>query len=150
MTQSRSFSWNSVAFLAVLLLGFIVSKPASAQRSVDERNLGERLIVIVPIVGTGTAQDPKRPLFVPTPEERIRDGATSLQSFTAVYSDDGKFALVEFVGSDRKAFEAIFKSTRADVKWFDHQNGRATAEAIDEEFRKFKKDFDFKKFKEGK
>ena len=121
-----------------------------AQRRVDERDLGERLILIVPVVGGGTAQDPKRPLFAPTPEDRTRDGAAGILSYTAVLSDDQKFALVELVAQDRKAFDAILKETRADIKRFDHQKGKDKGDDIELEFRKYKKNFDFKKFKEGK
>ena len=123
---------------------------ALAQRQVDERNLGERLLLIVPVVGAGEATDPKRPLFVPTPEERIQAGANGILAYTAVLSDDKKFALVELVARDRKAFEGILKETRPDVKKFDQQRDGARAEDIEAEFRKYKKDFDFKKFKEGK
>ena len=69
--------------------------------------------------------------------------------YTAVLSDDKKFALLELVARDRKAFDAIFKDTRTDVKKFDHVKG-AKKEDIEAEFRKLKKDFDFAKFKEGK
>ena len=134
----------------VALICLAMTTVSLAQRRVDDRDLGERLILIVPIVGAGTAQDPKRSLFVPTPDDRARDGAAGILSYTAVLSDDKKFALVELVAHDRKAFAAILKDTRTDVKRFDHQKGKDKADDIELEFRKHKKDFDFKKFKEGK
>ena len=139
------------SWCVLALFGIAGAAIAPAQRQVDERNLGERLILIVPVQGLGSAQDPKRPLFVPTHEDRVRDGAAAgIVSYTAVLSDDKKFALVELVARDRKAFEAILKDTRPDVKRFDHQKGLARAEDIELEFRKYKKDFDFKQFREGK
>jgi hypothetical protein len=117
---------------------------------VDDRDLGERLVLIVPVVGAGTRLDPRRPLFVPTPDERLREGAAGIVSFTVALSDDKTVALVELVAQDRKAFDAILKETRSDVKRFDLQKGKAKADDIETEFRKHKKDFDFKKFREGK
>ena len=138
------------SWCVLTLLGIAGAAIAPAQRQVEERNLGERLILIVPVQGLGSAQDPKRPLFVPTHEDRVRDGAAAgIVSYTAVLSDDKKFALVELVAYDRKAFDAILKDTRPDVKKFDHVKG-AKKEDIELEFRKYKKDFDFAKFKEGK
>ena len=144
MMTRRSWCVRSLICLAMM------ATVSLAQRRVDERDLGERLILIVPVVGAGTAQDPLRPLFVPTAEERARDGAAGIQGYTAVLSDDKKFALVELVAQDRKAFDAILKETRTDIKRFDHQKGKDKGDDIELEFRKLKKGFDFKKFKEGK
>ena len=129
---------------ALILLA--LASPVAAQRRVDERNFGERLVLIVPLVGDGTPRNPFRPLFAPMPDE-IKAGG--FIGYTAVLSDDKKFALVELVAHDRKAFDAILKDTRTDVKKFDHVKG-AKKEDIEVEFRKYKKDFDFAKFKEGK
>ena len=104
----------------------------------------------MPVVGSGTALDPKRPLFLPSPDDRRQAGSAGIQSYTAVLSDDKRFALVEYVAHDRKAFDAILKDTRTDIKTFDYQSGKDTGEAVELEFRKYKKDFDFKQFKEGK
>jgi hypothetical protein len=134
-----------------VLAAWLGTAIAPAQRRVDERNLGERLILIVPVVpGAGTAQNPARPLYVPTAQERAAARADGIVSFTAVLSDDKRFALVELVAWDRKAFEEILKDTRPDMKRFDLQKGAARAEDIETEFRKYKKDFDFRKFREGK
>ncbi len=130
-------------FLTLLIA---VSPAVAQQRRVDDRNYGERLVLIVPLVGDGSPRNPFRPLFAPMPEEMQASG---MIGYTAVLSDDKKFALVELVARDRKAFDGIFKDTRADVKKFDHLKG-AKKEDIEAEFRKHKKDFDFGKFKEGK
>ena len=103
--------------------------------------------MVVPLIGDGTPRNPFRPLFAPSPEE-IRAG-TAFLSYTAVLSDDKKFALMEIVAKDRKAFDAILKDQRPDIKKFDHDKGGKKAE-IELEFKKYKKDFSYDKFKEGK
>jgi hypothetical protein len=138
-------------FFAPLFVGILtlsLGGSLTAQRRVDERNYGERITLIAPLQGSGTPRDPYRPLFAPSPEE-LRAGASAILSYTAVLSDDKKFALIEFVARDQKAFEAILKDTRPDVKKFDHSRGAKKAE-IELEFKKYKKDFSYDKFKEGK
>lgn len=103
------------------------------------------------MIGKGTYDDPRRPLFAPAsaPEDTPRADTEASQedpprilAYTFEESDDGKFAIVEFVASDPKAFEAIQQSGRADVKAFRKEKlDKAEAEA---EFRKFKKDFQLK------
>jgi hypothetical protein len=112
---------------------------------VDERNLGERVVLICPMVGSGkSAREARRPMCAP---EEIGPGGVI--SFTSVLSDDKNFALVEVVAQDRKALAAILADSRAEVKKFDRSRG-AKKEDIEAEFRKYKKDFSFDKFKEGK
>jgi len=36
-----------------------------AQHRADPKNLYERLICVVPMIGAGTHEDPRRPLFAP-------------------------------------------------------------------------------------
>ena len=62
-----------------------------AQRRVDERDLGERLILTVPVVSSGTALDPKRPLFPPGPDGLSSDNlvsATNALIFIEYYVSD--------------------------------------------------------------
>ena len=123
-----------------------LNTPLAAQRRVDDRNFGERIFIIAPMIGDGSVQNPFRPLFAPSPDE-IKPGG--FIGYTSVLSDDKKYALIELVAHDRKAFDAILKDARTDVKKFDHIKG-AKKEDIELEFRKYKKGFDFVKFKEGK
>lgn len=132
--------------LAMCVFALLTTDRAAGQRRVDDRNFGERLIYIAPIVGDGSTRNPFRPLFAPQLED-IRPGG--FIGYTAVLSDDKKLALVEVVAYDRKAFDTILKDTRPDVTKFDPARG-ARKEQIEAEFRKYKKDFDFAKFKEGK
>lgn len=122
-----------------------IQQLGAQQRRVDERNLGERILLIVPIVGDGSLRNPRRPLFAPD-----KVGADGIVSFTAVLSDDGRFALVEYVARNRKAFDEILNDKRVDVQKFDFVKGSSKKEDVEREFRKLKKDFDFAKFKEGK
>lgn len=146
MRQRRSpwCVWTLIGLLGITGI-------AAGQRRVDDRNLGERLILIVPVLpGNGTAQNPPRPLYVPTPEERARAAEDGILSYTVIPSDDKRFALVELVARDRKAFEEILKASRTDVKQFDLQRGKAKVEDIEAEFRKYKRDFTFVTLREGK
>lgn len=133
-------------FLALSAVALLAApqRLSAQQLRVDDRNFGERLVVIVPIVGDGSALNPRRPLY--TPEQ---PGTGGILSYSVVLSDDRRFALVELVARDRKAFDEILKDARTDVKKFDYAKGSKNSD-IELEFRKLKKDFDFAKFKEGK
>ena len=50
--------------LAGLLL---IAALGSGQRKVDPKNTYARIICVVPIIGTGTANDPRRPQYAPWP-----------------------------------------------------------------------------------
>ena len=147
------------ATLVVCLLAGIGA--AQAQPRVNERNMYERVLAIVPMIGAGTAADPKRPMYAPTPSvlattAHATTGApgtttpptrTGILGFTYELSDDGKFALVEFVARDRTAFQTILSdaaapgaTVQAFVKGV-HQ--KADVEAA---FKALKKNFDFDHF----
>lgn len=95
---------------------------------------------MVPLVGSGTPADPKRPQYSPWPPSP-RPSATAIIAFSHQISDDGRFAIVEFVARDRKAFRAILND--ATVKKF--EKGKDKKEDIEKELKKFKKDFDLNK-----
>jgi hypothetical protein len=125
--------------LVVCLLASVAA--AAAQPRVYTLNRHERVLAIVPIVGQGTVADPARPMYTPVFSE---DGPppTGLLGFTSVLSDDGKFALVEFVARDRSAFRAILADST--IKAF--LKGRDSREAAETEFRKLRKDFSIANF----
>ncbi|MBM3749375.1 MAG: hypothetical protein FJW34_26745 [Acidobacteria bacterium] len=123
--------------LLVCALG-VAAVPLAAQPRVDMRNTHERLICVVPIVGKGTPDDPRRPLFAPLPGKSPAADGIIAYSFQA--SDDGRFALVEFVARDRAGFKDILEDRRPEVKVF--VKGVARRQDIEAEFRKHKKDFD--------
>ncbi len=135
---------------SVLALALAVCLVCSAlgQRSVDQRNLHERLYCVLELTGSGTWADPKRPLYAPSPAEMSPATRTGIIGFTYVLSDDGQFALVEFVAGDPKAFDHILAGINANlntkVKAF--RKGKDKREDIEAEFRKHKKDFSFENF----
>ena len=118
----------------------------------------ERIVCVVPMIGAGTLDDPKRPLFTPIAGKNSSDLALDplkkskgfiqppvIVAYHSMPTDDGHSAIVEFVARDRAAFEQIF--TNGSVKVFDRQNTKA----IDllKELRKFKKDFDLTQLEAG-
>jgi hypothetical protein len=123
------------------LIGLIL--PLVSADRVDLRQTHERILCVVPMTGAGTWADPRRPLFAPARIQAAtaRDG---IIGFTFITSDDGRFALVEFVARNRAAFRDILNDRRAEVKVF--EKGRHKASDIEQEFRRFKKDFDLKSF----
>src|SRR6202171_4499997 len=98
-------------FALPLTLALCLVCSALAQRSVDPRNLHERLYCIVPMTGKGTWADPKRPMYAPSPAQMNPASRTGIIGFTHVVSDDGQSALVEFVARDAKAFDHILADT---------------------------------------
>ena len=132
-----------VAVLSVCLS--LLSWPAQGQPRVSPRQMYERLMVVVPLVGAGTVQDPKRPMFAPGPNSINAASRTGIIAFTYVLSDDGKFALTEFVARDQAAFKGILTAPAlATSKIF--TKGVHTQADVETEFKKYKKDFDFNKF----
>ena len=65
----------------------------------------ERVIAIAPIIGSGTIEDPHRPLFFPTPNDFTKppdpDHRPAIISYRFELGDDGKTAIAEYVGFDR-------------------------------------------------
>jgi len=106
----------------------------------------ERILAVVPMTGTGSADNPIRPMYTPLPSAFRAAAAsrthTGILGFTFVLSDDGQHALVEFVAKDRAAFQQILADTT--IKSF--LKGRDTRADIETEFKKYKKDFDFTHF----
>ena len=130
---------------AILLLTLFSAPLVQAQPPGDTRTIYERCMAVVPLVGSGTsAADPKRPMYAPTPAE-IGTAATTRQgilAYTFAISDDGNFALVEYVARDRSAFQQILADTS--IKSF--LKGRDKFEDVQTEFLKHKKNFNFSLF----
>ena len=128
MTRTR-LTWTLLTGLAACLTGF-------AQYPVDPALIGHRLVAVVPLTGTGIAADAKRPASAPLPKD-LRQ-ITGLQSFSWQPSDDGTYAIVEYVFTDRAAFEAMLADKRA-LKVF--EKGKEKASDIEREVRKYRKDY---------
>ena len=114
--------------------------PLFAQQRVDPRNRYERVLCVVPMVGAGTPEDPRRPAYAPLPPlPGTLPAEDGIAGYTMVLTDDGAHAIVEFVARDRSAFKALFADKRADVKVF--EKGKTRKVDIETEFRKVKQDF---------
>jgi hypothetical protein len=109
---------------------------APAQNRVDSRNLHERIIAVAPLTGAGTYADPRRPMFAPSAAEtRIGSG---IIEYRWTPTDDGKYAVVEFVARDRKALAPILADART-LKAF--EKGKAKKDDIERELKIYRKDF---------
>jgi hypothetical protein len=122
--------------LVAAVLG--ITLPALAQHRVDPKNRGERIIAVVPMIGSGRLNDPKRPLFAPLPSEMRKPGG--IQEFSYELTDDGKHAIVELVANDREALATLLRDTRI-VKAF--EKGKHRRDEIERELRPFKSRFNF-------
>ena len=133
---------SSGRLLRLTSLLLVIATCLPAQHNVDTRQLYERLYCVVPMTGTGTWADPKRPMHAPSPAQMNPSSRTGIIGFTHVLSDDGQSALVEFVARDAKAFAPIL----ADKNIKSFRKGQDKREDIEAEFRKHKKDFSFDHF----
>lgn len=119
---------------AAAIMVCLAAGPALAQgRRVDRRNMYERVIAIVPMTGSGTEADPRRPMFAPRPGDMDPAFATTIAGFNYVLSDDGKFALVQFVARDKEAFQTLLA---AGVPIFVKGSAVATIVAALQQYRK--------------
>ncbi len=140
--------WRLHAFFDPVCLFVFCVAPLLCQPRVSLRNTHERLLCVVDVVGSGTAEDPYRPRFAPAPPKSGEEpNPNGIIAYNSEVSDDGRLALVEFVARDRSAFAEILAANRQDVKVF--EKGKARREDIEREFRKYKKDFDFSTFEVG-
>jgi hypothetical protein len=117
-----------------------VSKVATPlkQRKVDPAAMYHRVYAVVPIVGSGTTTDPFRPMFIDaTPQATATH--IGILAYQMQLSDDGKSALVEFVGATRLDILPVISSTAAGVLAF--ERGTATQAQIEAAFQKYKANF---------
>jgi len=89
-----------------------------AQRSVPPEFMYHRVYAVVPLVGTGTPDDPQRPMLVPAaPQPGQLQPQTSeppeLLGWQMQISDDGKFGLVEFTFQSPIAYQSFLAKAAA-------------------------------------
>jgi hypothetical protein len=102
-----------------------------------------RLLFSNPLVGSGSITDPKRPMYAPLPGTVSPSSRTGILGYSFLLSDDGQFALVEFVAAERSAFKDILAAgptTKAFLK------GSDKLEDVTAEFKKHRKNFDLNHF----
>jgi hypothetical protein len=142
----------STRFLLLGVVWLLAGQAVSAQQRVAAQNLYERVYCVVPMVGAGTYEDPRRPKYAPAgplhlvpalAAEAARPGNEEPQperkgilGFSFVVSEDGQFALAEFVAASKADLKEILADS--DVKSF--IKGKARRLDIETEFRKFKVD----------
>jgi hypothetical protein len=116
-------------------------QPLNARRLAPE-NAYARVYCIVPIVGSGTLADPRRPMFAPAPPTATAPlDRTGIIAYQFQESDDGNYALTEFVAVARTGLAPVLTSTNANVTFF--ERGKFTRQQIESAFQQYKKTFSF-------
>ncbi len=131
--------------LVFTLLFFSI--PSIAQHKVDSTQLYERVFAILPMVGQGTWDDPKRPMFTPLPSAVNPGDRSGIIAFHHEVSDDGQFALAEIVIAPTGAAAVL-----AQLRGITHVPGvqifeRGKRSDIQKAFKAKKKDFDIDRFR---
>ena len=110
---------------------------------------GEHLIAVVPMVGSGTNDDPKRPMFALA----SKDIASAMANHQApeilqshfIMADDGVHAIVEFVAPNRAALKQILAAASAGtITVYDPL--QTSAAALTTALQKIKAGFNFYQF----
>jgi hypothetical protein len=123
-----------------LLLGMLaLVLVVCAQRRVDPRNTYNRVIAVVPLTGSGTAADPKRPKYAPWPASPNPNG---ILGFIFEPTDDGKSAVVEFVAQNHAAFSVLLADKTIQI----YQKGALSKSAIESAIKQVRKDFSLDSF----
>jgi hypothetical protein len=118
--------------------------PLNARRLAPE-NAYTRVYCVVPIVGSGTPADPRRPMFAPAPPTATAPlDRTGIVAYQFQESDDGNFALAEFVSVARTGLTPVLASVNPNVIFF--ERGKYTRQQIETVFQKYKKNFSFTSF----
>jgi len=122
--------------------------PLAAQKALltalDSGQTHERLLVVCPLVGKGTYEDPIRPALVPAKLSR-QNGAKGLDlvmGYAWTRSDDGKSAIVELVLRDGAAVAEFRKTATAAAGTQLFERGKDSTASIDVELKKVKRNFD--------
>ena len=130
--------------MKALLVVVLAAGALSAQHRVDPGNMYERVLCIVPMAGKGTWDDPKRPMFAPAGRDVRSNDRSGIIAWHFEPSDDGNFALVEFVAVDKAALRRIVSANVPGVRLFDRSN--STREDVERAFKALRKNFDLTKF----
>jgi hypothetical protein len=114
-----------------------------AQRRVDPQNSYHRIIAVMPLVGSGTQDDPVRPKYVPAGQS-AGPSESGILAFAAELSDDGKHGIVELVAVDRATLVAILADAGPGILAF--EKGRVNGAEIESAVRQYRKDFSLARF----
>ena len=133
-----------ISSLVILIFTCILG---AQQRHVDPTQTYERVFAAVPLIGQGTFADPQRPMFAPLPSQMKPGDRTGIIAFHHVVSDDGRFALVEFVFHNRTALAPVMASLSGQAAAQIFDKAKDSNADIEKAFKVFKKDFDLNTFK---
>jgi hypothetical protein len=114
---------------------------SAASRAVDLTNRYHRLICLVHLTGSGTAQDPRRPEYAPVSIDAGRQG---IIAWSFQLTDDGTMAIVHFVAVNRNAFQPVFADARPEIRVF--EIGKQNKAEIEAALRQYKANFSLDKF----
>jgi len=136
----------------VLLLNVLPSNSLAQMRNTSASDQYQHVFAVVPLIGKGTGDDPKRLMFVPAEgiQPAVRQAGAPLPprsgiiSYHMQISDDGAYALVEFVGISKADFKDILATTDSRVQLF--QKGVQGKDQIEAAFKVYKKDFSLDAF----
>lgn len=115
----------------------------------------QHIFAIVPITGSGTIADPKRPMFAPAQVRPVVTNAigaaaatsaprTGIVAYHMQVTDDGKSAIVEFIAPSLSDLKDILTTSDSRVQVF--RKGVQSKDAMEAAFKTRKKDFSFDKF----
>lgn len=137
-----------------------ISASATAGRrdtvhSVDPGQMYHRVYARVPLVGTGKQGDPIRPMFASVPASTaattpgkpsapVVNTHSGILGYTMLISDDGKWALCEFVGATPQDLQVITSAASSNVVVF--ERGSSTIAQIEADFQQYMKGFTFGNF----
>jgi hypothetical protein len=131
----------------VCLLATVCS--AFAQHRVDPDRMYARIYAIVPMTGSGTWDDPRRPMFAPIPQQMTPGSRTGIIAFNHVESDDGNSALIEIVAANRPQLALVVGQINAaavsGVQVFDRST--TSPATVQSAFQLLKKNFDITTFR---
>jgi len=95
----------------------------------------------VPLVGAGTALDPKRPKYTPIDVNQA-PSLKGIIAFQQIPTDDKNFAIVELVAADINVLSPILNDKSLRV----FQRGLHSRAVIEQEIKLVRKDFDLTQF----
>lgn len=121
--------------LVFSFLFILTSTPGFSQAGFGPGRAGEVAIAIVPMVGSGTYEDPRRPLIIPV--QRL-SGEESLD-FRYVQSDDGRYAIVVLRAPSRALLDRALTSRGQPIKVF--VRGKDSRAEVETEIRRYRRSF---------
>lgn len=105
------------------------------QSRVSPEHRGERAMLVVPITGSGSWDDPRRPAF-----DSLTTTPGGLLEWSWIPSDDGAYAIVTVAAKHRAALTPLLNDRRVVAKVEHGKGNRQQAEAA---IRAYKKNYRF-------